>query len=81
MIYVVFDIVIYYDAGVKSPFLSKSLAICTKNNKMSSIMHDKTETQGIVEAFAEHDFHALGSVEWFVHPAAKILFFVHIANT
>lgn len=44
-------------------------------------MHDGAETQGIVEAFAEHDSHALGSVKWFVHPAAKILFFVHIAST
>ncbi len=44
-------------------------------------MHDGAETQEIVKAFAEHDFHALGSAEWFVHPAARILFFVHIAST
>jgi len=47
---------------------------------MSSIMHDGAETQEIVEAFAEHDFHVWGSVKWFVHPAAKMLFFVYIAN-
>ena len=28
-----------------------------KNNKVSSLMHDGAETQEIVEAFAEHDFH------------------------
>ncbi len=33
-----------------------------KNNKVSSIMHDGSETQEIVEAFAEHDFLSLSEM-------------------
>lgn len=40
------------------PLFIRRLAICTKNNKMRSIMHDGAEIQKIVEAFAEYDFHA-----------------------
>lgn len=42
----------------KAPFHQGVWQYAQKNNKISSIMHDGAETQEIVEAFAEHDFHA-----------------------
>ncbi len=44
-------------------------------------MHDGAETQGIVEVLSEHDSHEMRLSGVVRASAAKILFFVHIANT